>query len=220
MSEDDQLFCPLCAAQTIERYFKDRRRGYYQCGRCQLVFVPSYQYLSAAEEKAHYDLHENDPGDLRYRQFLGRLCEPLLERLQSSANGLDFGAGPGPTLSLMFEEAGHNMAIYDLYYAPDDTVLSGAYDFVTATEVVEHLAHPGEVLNRLWSLVKPGGWLGLMTKLVSNRDAFARWHYKNDPTHICFFSQAAFDYVGQQWGAPPVYLHSDVILYRKPLSSQ
>ncbi|WP_461521335.1 class I SAM-dependent methyltransferase [Porticoccus sp.] len=219
MSEDDQLLCPLCAAQTIERYFRDRRRDYRQCGRCQLVFVPSHQHLSAAEEKAHYDLHENDPGDLRYRQFLGRLCEPLLERLQLSASGLDFGAGPGPTLSLMFEEAGHNMAIYDLYYAPDDTVLSGAYDFVTATEVVEHLAHPGEVLNRLWSLVKPGGWLGLMTKLVSNRDAFARWHYKNDPTHICFFSQAAFDYVGQQWGAPPVYLHSDVILYRKPLSS-
>ena len=219
MSEDVELLCPLCTAQSIERYFRDRRRDFHQCARCQLVFVLPNQHLTAAEEKAHYDLHENDPADLRYRQFLGRLCDPLLERLKPAAIGLDFGAGPGPTLSVMFEEAGHNMAIYDLYYAPDDTVLSGAYDFVTATEVVEHLAHPGDVMNRLWSLIKPGGWLGLMTKLVSNRDAFARWHYKNDLTHICFFSRETFDYLGRQWGASPVYLHSDVIFYRKPLSS-
>jgi hypothetical protein len=39
------------------------RRAYYRCGRCHLVFVPARYHLSASDEKAHYDLHQNHPGD-------------------------------------------------------------------------------------------------------------------------------------------------------------
>lgn len=207
--------CPLCEMVPLAPYCSDRRRDYFQCPRCRLVVVPASQHLSPAEEKAHYDLHENNPADPGYRRFLGRLCEPLLARLPATASGLDFGAGPGPTLSLMFEEAGHAMAIYDLYYSPDESVLAREYDFVTATEVVEHLGRPGVVLERLWSLVKPGGWLGLMTKQVVGPEAFARWHYKNDPTHISFFSRATFEYLGARWGVDPEYPHDDVTLFHK-----
>nr|MBS0021313.1 methyltransferase domain-containing protein [Gammaproteobacteria bacterium] len=84
----------------------------------------------------------------------------------------------------MFAEAGHHMAIYDPYYAADASVLRRSYDFITASEVVEHLYAPGEVLARLFDLLRPGGWLGLMTKLVTDRAAFASWHYKLDPTHV------------------------------------
>lgn len=42
----------------------------------------------------------------------------------------------------MLEEAGHNMALYDIYYHPDTAVLEKQYDFMTATEVIEHLYHP------------------------------------------------------------------------------
>ncbi|TNE77131.1 MAG: class I SAM-dependent methyltransferase [Gammaproteobacteria bacterium] len=216
MAEALALPCPLCAARQVSLYLKDRRRDYWQCAQCQLVFVPGTQHLSAAEEKAHYDFHENDPSDAGYRRFLGRLCDPMLARLSPGAVGLDFGAGPGPTLSLMFEEAGHPMAIYDLYYAPDESVLARNYDFVTASEVVEHLSRPGEELQRLWALIRPGGWLGLMTKRVTGREAFARWHYKNDPTHISFFSRATFDHLGRRWVAEPHYPSADVVLFQKP----
>lgn len=216
MAEDVELSCPLCGAPGAQHYFRDRRRDYCQCPRCQLVFVPAGQHLPPAEEKAHYDLHQNDPSDSGYRQFLSRLGDPLLARLTPGACGLDFGAGPGPTLSRMLEEAGHRMAIYDLYYAPDTAVLARRYHFVTATEVVEHLGQPGAVLAQLWSLVEPGGWLGLMTKLVRDRDAFEHWHYKNDPTHISFFSRATFDYLSESWGARLEYQHADVILLGKP----
>ena len=81
------------------------------------------------------------------------------------------------------------MAIFDHFYARDSAVRQQRYDFVTASEVVEHLFSPGEVLTQLYELLQPGGWLGLMTKMVTDRTAFANWHYKRNPTHVCFFSR-------------------------------
>lgn len=215
MAEATDCPCPLCASSQVEHYLADSRRDYLQCGVCRLVFVPPHQHLSAAEEKAHYDLHENDPADPGYRKFLSRLATPLLEKLADKSVGLDFGSGPGPTLSLMMAEAGHRVAIFDPYYAPDDSCLRQHYDFITATEVVEHLSRPGEELDRLWSLLNVGGWLGLMTKRVSGREAFTRWHYKNDPTHICFYSRETFDHLGLKWQTEVLYPDADVVLFHK-----
>ena len=226
MADSKSLTCPLCNANTVVEYWSDsnglgskgrdsKGRDYYQCEQCQLVFVPPWQHLSAEEEKAHYDLHENSPEDNNYRQFLSRLAGPLMACLHSGAKGLDFGSGPGPTLSVMLEEAGFTTGIYDTFYATDESVLAYQYDFITATEVVEHLSQPGGELDRLWAMLKPGGWLGLMTKMVLNKDAFSQWHYKNDPTHISFFSRETFDYLFRSWGVTAEYPANDVILVRK-----
>ena len=167
------------------------------------------------QEKAEYDLHQNDPQDLGYRSFLNRLAQPLLERLNPKSQGLDFGSGPGPCLSLILEEQGHTVALYDLYYASHPELLESQYDFITATEVVEHLVQPLLELERLWSLLKPGGQLGIMTKLVASPEKFVNWHYKSDPTHISFFSVATFEYLGQRWGSAPEFIGADVILFEK-----
>lgn len=209
------MSCPLCGQSEAELYWCDARREYRQCGCCRLVFVPRHQYLSAAQEKAHYDLHINSPEDQGYRRFLGRLFDPMVEKLAPAAEGLDFGSGPGPTLSVMFDEAGFATATYDIYYARNEPNLLRDYDFVTASEVVEHLSQPGEVLDKLWSILKPCGWLGLMTKLVANRQAFSRWHYKNDPTHISFFSRDTFVWLGDRWQSTPLFFGADVVLFQK-----
>jgi hypothetical protein len=62
--------CPLCRAVDVTKIYQDSHRDYLLCRTCQLVFVPSVQYLSAADEKARYDTHQNSPDDQRYRQFL------------------------------------------------------------------------------------------------------------------------------------------------------
>ena len=82
-----------------------------------------------------------------YRAFLNRLAKPLKERLSPNSLGLDFGAGPGPTLSLMLQEAGHEMSIYDPFFSKNPSAMNQVYDFITATEVVEHLHHPGRELD-------------------------------------------------------------------------
>jgi hypothetical protein len=106
----------------------------------------------------------------------------------------------------MFEERGYPMAIYDPFYAADESVLESDYDFVTATEVIEHVQRPQQSLKRMWRCVKAGGYLGIMTQLVIDQDAFAKWHYKNDETHICFYSQATFGWLARQWETEPVFV--------------
>jgi 2-polyprenyl-3-methyl-5-hydroxy-6-metoxy-1,4-benzoquinol methylase len=171
--------------------------------------------VSAAEEKAEYDLHRNDPSDPAYRRFLGRLFRPVQEVLQPESEGLDFGCGPGPTLSVMFEEQGHTMTVYDPFYADDPSALARSYDFITASEVVEHLHHPRDVLEDLWSRLRPGGTLGLMTQLVLTREAFASWRYINDKTHVCFFSRPTFEWLAAQWHTEVVFADRDVVLFHK-----
>jgi SAM-dependent methyltransferase len=168
-----------------------------------------------AREKAEYDLHTNSPEDAGYRKFLSRLSDPLCDRLPRACRGLDFGCGPGPTLSVMLAEAGHDISLYDPFYAPDTSTLRGQYDFITASEVVEHLQRPGQELTLLWRLLRPGGYLGLMTKLVRDVEAFAGWHYKNDVTHVCFFSTATWQWWSASVGASLEILGDDVILLRK-----
>ena len=209
--------CPLCRSDDCRPFFRDRRRDYLRCGQCRLVFVPPDQYLDRQAEQAEYDLHENAVDDPGYRRFLGRVFDPLRARVPAPATGLDFGCGPGPALAAMFEEAGYDMALFDVFYAPDRAVLTpGSYDFVTATEVFEHLHHPGQEIEGLLRLLRPGGWLGVMTKRVIDRQAFAGWHYKNDLTHVCFFSEATFQRIAERFGLHLEIVGKDVVLLQKP----
>ncbi|MGE6605251.1 class I SAM-dependent methyltransferase [Halomonas sp. NPDC076908] len=210
--------CPLCAESTTALYHQDRRRDYYQCATCKLVFVPPEHHLSAVAEKAEYDKHQNSPHDTGYRRFLGRLFTPLLAKLTPGSRGLDFGSGPGPTLSIMFAEQGYPVAIYDPFYARDPSVLSQAYDFITATEVIEHLSQPGQVLAQLSAQLVPGGYLGLMTKRVSSHNAFTRWHYISDPTHISFFSEQTFRWWAQKNTFAVEFPGSDTVILHKTLT--
>ncbi|MCK9505957.1 MAG: class I SAM-dependent methyltransferase [Porticoccaceae bacterium] len=208
--------CPLCLQTQTHFFLADAKRDYWRCQNCCLIYVPKSFHLSPDDEKAHYDLHQNSPHDPGYRGFLGRLFQPMVKRLAPTASGLDFGCGPGPTLSVMFEESGRRVRLYDPYYARDEQALARSYDFVTATEVVEHFSAAGEELDRLWSLLNPGGCLGIMTKLALDKAAFSRWHYKNDPTHISFFSVATFNWLAGKWGVVAEFFADDVILFCKP----
>jgi hypothetical protein len=192
------ITCPLCKAGKVNTMCRDRLRAYLRCGSCSLVFVLPHYYLSADKEKARYDLHRNSPDDRDYRQFLSRLYIPLQKRLLPGSHGLDFGSGPGPTLSIMFEEAGHTMSLYDYYYARQPAALNREYDFITATEVV-----------------KPGGYMGIMTKLYPQCETFAEWPYKNDLTHVCYFSHLTFEWLAVHWQAEATLIDDGVIIFRK-----
>ncbi len=215
MAKETIPLCPLCQGSNSQFFHQDKFREYLRCTHCALAYVPPAFHLSASQEKAEYDLHQNDPTDPGYRKFLSRLYQPLQERLADDAHGLDFGCGPGPTLSLMFMETGYRMEIYDPFYADQPEVLNRRYNFITATEVVEHLRQPGFELDRLYNMLAGNGILGIMTKLVTSQAAFANWHYKNDRSHICFFSVETFGWLANRWQAELKILGRDVILLQK-----
>lgn len=175
------------------------------------------QWPDQQAERAHYDLHDNRVDDPGYRTFLGRLANPLLERLPPASHGLDFGCGPGPALAAMLEEAGHRMTLHDTFFFPNPDAFSQQYDFITATEVLEHLHEPGMELDRLWSCLKPGGQLGVMTRRLPKPEDFDRWHYRRDPTHIVFFADDTFAWLAKRWDAELVLMGEDVAMIQKPL---
>ncbi|MCK5666055.1 MAG: class I SAM-dependent methyltransferase [Thiotrichaceae bacterium] len=212
-------YCPLCDTSVTDLFYQDKR-NFYPCSNCSLVFIPAHQFLTLEQEKSIYDKHNNSPDDPHYRAFLNRLFKPVSERLAPESLGLDFGSGPGPTLSIMFTEIAHEMNIYDVFYANDTNVLNQKYDFITASEVVEHLHHPKEELERLWRCLKPDGILGIMTKRVIDQQAFSSWHYKNDPTHVCFFSIETFQWLADHWRASISFAENDVVLLIKNGSSE
>ncbi len=206
--------CPLCSAAS-KPYCNDLQREFFRCPTCDLVFVPKHHHLSPGEEKSRYDFHQNDPNDSRYRNFLNRLFQPLEKKLSPGSCGLDFGCGPGPTLSLMLKEAGHECAIYDLHYANDPSVFTETYDFLTCSETMEHLYRPLEEFERFLRIVKPGGWIGIMTQLHDEAPvAFERWHYKDDDTHVCFFSRKTFQTLEKNYGLSVEFHANSVVLFR------
>ena len=214
------LACPLCRARCTYDdtavFYRDRKRVYVRCACCDLIFVPPEYYLSPEREKAEYDLHDNQLDDPGYRRFLSRVFTPLTNRLAPAASGLDFGCGPGPALAAMLRERGFAVALYDVFYQPDRSVLNRQYNFITATEVVEHLHDPQQQLQCLWDCLAPGGILAIMTKLALDVNAFARWHYKNDPTHVCFFSRTTFEFLAERFSASLEFIADDVIFLTKP----
>ena len=208
--------CPLCGRDGARDFHRDQYRPYLRCVECELVFVPASHHLDAAAEQAEYERHDNAEADPGYRAFLARVATPLLARLQPGARGLDFGCGPGPALAAMLREAGMRVDLYDVFFARDTGPFSRRYQWITATEVVEHLHRPGPELARLWSMLLPGGWLAVMTKLVRDRQSFAGWHYIRDPTHVCFFSRQTWRWWAGQAGAGLHFEGADVILLYKP----
>ncbi|MCF8070141.1 MAG: class I SAM-dependent methyltransferase [Desulfobacterales bacterium] len=211
----EEQFCPLCSCRRINSFYEDKNRIYLSCLNCRLVFIPRQFRLGIEDEKAIYDLHKNDSQDQGYRKFLSRLTSPLLEKLDPGQKGLDFGCGPGPTLSIMLEEQGYSVELYDPFYFNDSSIFNKNYDFICATEVIEHLHDPDNDFKNLFKMLKPDGWLGIMTKLVIDADAFSKWHYIRDMTHVCFYSREAFEYIADRFNATFSIIGNDVILFKK-----
>jgi SAM-dependent methyltransferase len=206
--------CPLCGSAATELFYRGRKREFFQCLECALVFVPEKFHPTAGEEKARYDFHSHNLADSGYRNFLNRLFQPLEKVLPPGAHGLDFGCGRTPTLSVLFEEAGFPCANYDLYYANDPAVLETQYDFVTCSETLEHFRRPRAELEKLLGLLKPGGRLGIMTQLRDEAPPFEQWFYKDDPTHLCFFSTQSFQTLEKRYGLHAEFHPQGVVIFQ------
>jgi hypothetical protein len=115
----------------------------------------------------------------------------------------------------MFEDAGFPMRLYDPYYAADPAILDREYGFVTCTEAAEHFARPGAEWERIAALVRPGGWIGVMTSLYNDTTSFADWYYKNDPTHVCFYARETFEWLTRRYCLTPHFLSAGVILLQR-----
>ena len=212
----DPPACPLCGASGARPLGSAHGRDFFDCEVCGLAFVHPSQRPDADAERARYETHRNDPADPGYRAFLARLLEPMLARLPAGAEGLDYGSGPGPTLSLMLGEAGHPTVEYDPFFAPDTSLLERRYDFITCTETVEHFFDPAAEFARLDSMLRPGGWLGVMTTMRDDARSFTHWWYVRDRTHVCFYRPRTMEWIARRFDWSLELPDTNVALFRKP----
>lgn len=213
------IHCPLCDDTETQLFFTSQdavsEREFNRCRTCDLVFVPAVFHIDEQSQKERYLQHQNDPYGKDYRFFLSRLFDQLRPLLNPGSMGLDYGAGPGPALAAMMSEEGFDIQLYDLFFHSDKCVLKTLYDFVTCTETAEHFSSPREEFRKLFQLLRPGGWLGVMTGMLESWDDFANWYYHRDPTHVCFYSKKTMAWIGKEYSMTVLLPVQNVALFRK-----
>ena len=208
--------CIVCGSFSTRFFASVDGNRYERCGACHATFLDPEQRLPIDDEHARYRLHRNDPEDKEYRRFLSKLAGPLLRQLPAAAKGLDYGCGPGPALACMLREAGHQIRLFDPLFFPDPEPLEDLYDFIVCTEVIEHFHRPAEEFVRFDRMLRPGGWLAIMTCFQTDDNRFATWHYRRDPTHVVFFRESTLRYVARQFQWRCEIPTKDVALMQKP----
>jgi hypothetical protein len=183
------------------------------CPACDLRFIPSLFHLSPEEEYKRYLLHQNDAANTGYVKFLTVAVDCLkthIGHLQPALpKVLDYGSGPGPVLVQLLNREGFMAIGYDPNFgdrSASDCVVTdsltglGLFDAVVSTEVVEHFRAPREEWAKMVSLIRPGGFLIVVTSLVVPGIDLSFWYYANDPTHITFYSESTLGHIGKQCG--------------------
>ena len=114
----------------------------------------------------------------------------------------------------MLEEHGFDMSIYDPLFARRPDVLKRSYDFITCTETAEHFHYPSAEFERLDHLLRPGGWLAVMTQWSDDKD-FDRWSYARDVTHVSFYRLETMVWLADHFGYRLEVPRRDVALFYK-----
>ena len=202
--------CTLCQSTQVIAH---STLGFFVCHICDLIFKDPKFHLNPSQEKTRYLLHENDPLNKDYREFLNRLLEPLTEKINPSMTGLDFGCGPTTAVSHILKEKNIECASYDPHFFNDIKLLESQYDFIVCSEVVEHFYRPKKEFDLLNILLNPGGWLAVMTQ--SPPADFASWGYHRDPTHVSFFSDKTLAWIANRYSYEVFRHNAGVRLFKK-----
>ena len=207
--------CRICGCGVAFLRHDAADRVYLQCHRCEGTFVAWEGLPGGDEERSIYELHENDASDPKYREFVGRLVEPLIERLAAGAEGLDYGCGEGPAGAAMLTETGFSVTLYDPFFAPDQAALERKYDFILCCEVAEHFHDPISDFTKMARLLRPGGILAIMTGLEYPHVNFATWSYRRDPTHVAFYRPVTMLQIARDRDWQVILPSANIVLFRK-----
>ncbi|ABV34706.1 conserved hypothetical protein [Shewanella sediminis HAW-EB3] len=210
--------CPLCHNQHSSVFHQDRKRNMYLCDRCQLVFSDANSHLPPPVEKRRYQ-QQVAKNQKPLKQFLMSLILQCEQQSTDPLIGLNFGRVAEPDTVLSVESHRHTLYQYDPYFAANHDLLKRQYDFICCYRVFEHFRFPFKEWSLLGKLLKPGAWLAISTKLLTELSAFDRWHHKNNLTHVSFYQHSTFEFLAQQAGFKLLFAANDLILVQKPSGS-
>lgn len=206
--------CTLCKAKTTG-FFRKEDREYLRCQNCKAVLLHTRDYLSANSEKERYLEHNNDVGDPGYQNFVGPITSRVQRDFSTASRGLDYGCGTGPVAASLLQKQAYKIDLYDPYFEKHPAVLEETYDFIICCEVMEHFHRPFQEFKRLYKLLNPGGKLYCKTSVFYESIDFNRWYYKNDPTHVFFYSEESLEWIRGNVGFENLEIAPKLIVFEK-----
>jgi SAM-dependent methyltransferase len=180
---------------------------------CHGIFVDEKQLPDEQSEKERYELHDDNAEDAGYRKFVSPITSNIEKDFSIETQGLDFGAGTSQIITKVMQEKAYNISSYDPYFHPYEELLEKKYDYIASCEVIEHFYHPAKEFRLLKSLLKQDAKLYLMTDMYDERVEFSSWYYKNDPTHVFFYSKKTFEWICQQFEFSNLLIEKRLIIF-------
>ncbi len=203
--------CPLC--ENNASFFYKENQSYYKCKNCHGIFVDEKHLPDKQREKERYELHDDNADDIGYRKFVSPITLNIKNDFTKEDDGLDFGAGTSQIITKVMQEKDYNISAYDPYFHPDEKLLDKKYNYIASCEVIEHFYHPAKEFKLLQSLLKKEAKLYLMTDLYDENVEFSSWYYKDDPTHVFFYTKKTFEWIQHRFEFSNLVISKRLVIF-------
>ncbi|WP_298312189.1 class I SAM-dependent methyltransferase [uncultured Aquimarina sp.] len=206
--------CALCGSRVSE-FSVVHKRAYHHCANCDAISLHHSYFLSNDKERKRYEIHNNDVTDPGYQNFVSPIVNAIIKDYDKSHKGLDFGSGSDPVITTMLRHQGYAISTYDPFFDPNSRVLQSTYNYIACCEVMEHFYHPNKEFKLLHSLLKDKGRLYCKTYLYDESIDFDSWWYKNDLTHVFFYTKKTLNWIKDYYGFSEVIISEKLIIFQK-----
>jgi len=205
-SKSEVEYCRICGmnsqffdeAKILQKY----SIAYFRCDNCGFVQTEEPYWLGEAYSFA---ICAQDTGILERNLSNRRITTAVLNLLFPNAErSLDFGAGHGIFVRLM-RDSGFDFSWHDLHATNDyahgfEYNENQTYDFLTAFEVLEHLADPIAELSNMMSLSEN---VFVSTEILPDPAPKVSdwWYYgTNGGQHISFYTLESLRLIARRFG--------------------
>lgn len=221
---DTNQICPACA--LTESRFCARKNGFevFRCRNCQTLFTIGEDI----SEQFNYDGYY-DESNLSVPQFIERRLDEIIGEFDSyrqSNRLLDVGCGQG-TLMAAARRGGWQVegvevsrsAVeflrkkgFQVYHGKLTAAFPAhSFDVVTASELLEHVSEPLELLDEIVRILRPGGLFWATTphgRGVSAKLLGAQWTVVSPPEHLHLFSVKGMKFLLEKAGFSSVKIRT------------
>jgi len=190
-------------------------------------------YRGESEHKANLD-NENvlDPSRVSARLESCKAVVDMVMRYQHEpGRWLDIGCGPGFLLSQAEAQGWKGVGIDPSPFAADfarnmfnltnvhTASIEDAnfedelYDVISMQHVIEHFFYPLDIMRKIITWLKPGGYLYLETPDIGSsiaRHTGLQWEHIKLPEHVVYFSESTLRHLFRQLNFKIVLLHHPV----------
>ncbi|MCO6509866.1 MAG: class I SAM-dependent methyltransferase [Aridibacter famidurans] len=200
--------CPSCG--PVEGIPVGEKNGFsiLRCPDCRTIFTSQLPVVGEAED---YDSYYTE-GNLSVPGFVRRRLGEILESFspyRSSGRLLDVGFGAGTILQVASEKGweAHGIEVsepaiesakkqgFQVFHGElsDANFPDAHFDVITASEILEHLPEPAELVGEISRILRPGGLFWATTpssRGLSFRMMGSQWSVVSPPEHIQLFSRS------------------------------